>query len=117
MTDRRAESVHRLQSVEREITEMARLIEQGQDCLAVVRRGLAAKQALGAIGLALIESHLRDEVRAVLTCDDPDCRARRVARLAEAYEALNRFLCPACRSEWRRSPLSKPLESKEETDV
>jgi len=110
MTDRRAEPVHQLQTVAGEIAEMVRLIEQGRNCLAVVRRGLAAKQALGAVGLALIESRLRDEMRAVLTRDDPDCRARRVTRLAEAYKILNRFLCPGRRGTWPAGRLPEPSQ-------
>jgi DNA-binding FrmR family transcriptional regulator len=118
MPDQHIELRRQLQAVEGEITEMARLIEQGEDCLAVVRHGVAAKQTLGAIGLALIESHLRNEVMAVIACDDPDCRTHRVVRLARVYEILNRFLCPACRGKWQAGRLPAPSrKSKEKADV
>jgi len=116
MTDSQAEVLGRLQAVEGEVAEMARLIEQ-EDCLAAVRRGLAARRALGAIGLTLLEVHLRDEVTLALACADPDCRTRRVTRLTEVYETLTRLLCPACRDEWPESRLPVSGESEEEAHV
>jgi hypothetical protein len=42
---------------------------------------------------------------------------RRVARLAEVYETLNRFLCPVCRSKWQELCLSASVEGKEKANV
>lgn len=114
---RQQEILRRLRAVEDEIAGMARLVEQGDACLAAVRRGLAARRALSGIGLALLEAHLRKQVAAVLACDGPDCRAHHVALLAETYQALTRLLCPACRGEW--SGLCSPAyrENRERTHV
>lgn len=89
-----------LQAIQRDLVAMADRIEQGQDCLAAVRLGLAVRRALSRISLTLLAGHLRAQVTAALTCPDPDCRARQVGQLAETYQTLLRLLCPACHSEW-----------------
>ncbi|MBE7470889.1 MAG: metal-sensing transcriptional repressor [Anaerolineales bacterium] len=89
-----------LQAIQRDLAAMAHRIEQGQDCLAVVRLGSSVRRALGRISLTLLATHLREQVTAALTCPDPDCRAHQVGQLAETYQTLIRLLCPTCRREW-----------------
>jgi hypothetical protein len=42
---------------------------------------------------------------------------RRVARLAEVYETLNRFLCLACRNKGQKLCLAASVEGKEKANV
>jgi len=93
----RAAIVRQFQTVEQQLAHMARLVKEDGECLTVVREGLAAKRALSLAGLALLEDCLYACAASAVTCQDPDCRERQSARLAELYRALLRLSCPTCR--------------------
>lgn len=93
----RAAIVRQLQAVEQQIAHMAQLVEEDDECLAMVREGLAAKRALSVVGRALLDDCLVACAASAVACLDPDCRERQSARLPELNQALIRLSCPACR--------------------
>jgi hypothetical protein len=86
-----------LQAARAQIAAMIGAAERGGPNVATIRYGIAARRMLGAAGGSLVGACLRDQVRALVACDDPDCRARRVVELGPIYEALRQLLCAACR--------------------
>lgn len=86
--------------VARQIRAMIAMVEADAPCVEVIRAGTAAKRALGRAALALLRQHLAQCLHDAAACEDAECRAASVARLAEAFEVLSRLLCPACRHDW-----------------
>lgn len=83
------------------------MAETEAPCVEVIRAGTAARRALSRAALALLRQHLTQCLHDAAACEDPECRAANVAGLAEAFEALSRLLCPACRREWQKEELKE----------
>lgn len=64
----RSEALRRLRRVEGQIRGLQRMVEEGQDCEAILTQLMAARAALDKAGLFIVEHHLAECLRG--TADD-----------------------------------------------
>jgi len=81
----RGEALVRLRRIEGQIRGLQRMIEEGQECEAILTQLMAARAALDKAGLYIVERYLDDCLR-----DAPDARVKeRLYRIVELFLRLS----------------------------
>lgn len=77
----RAEAVTRLRRIEGQIRGLQRMVEEGQNCEAILTQMMAARAALDKAGLFIVERHLHECLRGTA---DPQLKDR-LNRIIELF--------------------------------
>lgn len=79
----RQEILNRLHAVERHVRVMARMVEEEQSCLDVLRKSFAAQSGLDHVPLLLLRHHMHTCVSASLARGTAEARERTIRELLE----------------------------------
>jgi len=78
----------RLGKIEGQVRGIARMVDDGRDCIDILTQLTAADQALRSVAVALLEEHVAQCLVAAGDADD----ARKDAKLREARDAIVRLV-------------------------
>ncbi len=84
--EKRADLLLRLRCVEGHTRGVARMVEDGADCLDLIRQVKALQGALDKITLLVVENHLDDCLPSALESGDPAVRKRALTLFGEVLE-------------------------------
>jgi len=86
LAESKLETLRRLKSVEGHVRGVARMIEDDQYCIDIIRQILAIEGALERINALILESHLQQCVSTAIRSDDAAERERVIRELLSVFE-------------------------------
>jgi len=78
----------RLKRIEGQVRGIARMVDDGRDCIDILTQLSAADQALRSVAVALLDEHVAQCLVAAADADE----SHRVAKLREAHDAIARLV-------------------------
>ncbi len=84
------DAVNRLRSVEGHVRGIAKMVEDGEYCIDIVRQILAARSALERVSALLLERHLNTCAVVAIRGDDPQERERVIQEILAVAAARTR---------------------------
>jgi DNA-binding FrmR family transcriptional regulator len=87
-SDTRRDQLNRLRRIEGQVRGIARMVEEGQNCIDVLTQVSAACRALQSVSLALLDEH----INTCLVDAAHDADSERRVRLKEASDAIARLV-------------------------
>jgi len=85
------EAVRRLKSIEGHVRGVARMVQEDQYCVDIIKQILAVQGALQKLNLLILETHLEQCVTVAMRSEDPSERERVIRELLGMFATAERL--------------------------
>ena len=83
--------INRLRSIAGHVNGIARMVEEDQYCIDIIRQIEAVQAALNKVSLMVLDDHMKNCVTSAIRSDDPAERERVLREIHEVFAARSRI--------------------------
>lgn len=81
----------RLKSIEGHVRGVARMVEEDNYCVDVIKQGIAVIKAVEKLNLLILDNHLNTCVTTAIRSDNPNDRERVIKELLDVFETAGKL--------------------------
>ncbi|MBI3943929.1 MAG: metal-sensitive transcriptional regulator [Chloroflexi bacterium] len=87
----RKDIVNRLRSIEGHVRGIARMVEEEQYCIDVIKQTQAVQKAIDKVNAMILDNHLHTCVTTAIRSEEPAERERVISEILNVFEATNKL--------------------------